>query len=81
MAFYAVGVDPTEDLGVLESFRQDQNHPWPVALPMGSMIADFRVLKQSTKVVFDKNGVIIYRYAFGRGGSQWPELFERVTGM
>ena len=81
MAFYAVGVDPTEDLGMLESFRRNENHPWPVAEPVGSMIADFRVLKQSTKVVFDKNGVIIYRDGFGCAGSQWPELFERVTGM
>ena len=43
VAFYAVGVDPSEDLELKESYRQQEGHPWPVADPVGSMLRDLKI--------------------------------------
>ena len=56
VAFYVVGTDPTESLGRLEKYRKEEGYPWPVAEPVGRMLADFRILRQSTKIAFDSRG-------------------------
>jgi thiol-disulfide isomerase/thioredoxin len=73
--FYAVGSDPTEALERLESFRQGQGHPWPVATVQGTLLRDLEVLVQSTKVAINSEGVIVYRSGYGQGG---PEEWRRV---
>ena len=81
MAFYAVGTDPSETLEDLEQQRQREGFPWPVAEPQGSMLRDFEVLVQSTKVAIDSQGVIIYRDGFGEGGDDdWRKAFQDLAG-
>ena len=78
--FYAVGANPTVDVGKLESYRQEQGYPWPVAQPVGDTIRDFDVRVQSTKVAFNSQGVIIYREGFGRGGEDvWHDVFQELA--
>jgi len=80
VAFYAVGVDPTEDIEELEAYRVKQGYPWPVAQPGQGMLADFRVTTQSTKVAFASAGVIRYRDGYGRGDdATWRRLFEELA--
>ena len=77
---YAVGIDPTEGLDVLERYREEQGYPWPIALPDPKMLSSFGVLSQSTKVAIDAGGTIIYRDGYGRGDPDtWREVFSRLA--
>ena len=79
VAFYAVGTDPREDLEQLESYRERQEHPWPVAVSQGAMLKDLNVFVQSSKVAFDAQGLIVYRDGYGGGGpEEWRQVFEEL---
>ena len=81
VAFYAIGVDPTESLDQLDSYREKQGYPWPIAAPGHRMLSDFRVLNQSTKVAIDCGGIITYRDGYGRGDeTRWRQVFAELAG-
>ncbi len=81
VAFYAVGTDPSESLERLEEYRKDQGYPWPVAEADRSVLSDFKVLVQSTKVAFDSDGIIVYRDGYSGGNEgKWREVFEQLSG-
>ena len=78
--FYAVGYSAIETLGELETDRIESGYPWPVSEPVGRVLADFRVLSQSTKVAIGSNGVIVYRDGKGRGDvDRWREVFQQLA--
>ena len=80
VAFYAVGTDPTESLQRLEEDRKEEGYPWPVAEPVGRMLADFRILRQSTKIAFDSRGSITFREGYGTGDEgTWRRVFEDLA--
>ena len=80
VAFYAVGTDPTESLRHLEEDREEEGYPWPVAEPVGRMLADFRILRQSTKIAFDSRGSITFREGYGTGDEEtWRRVFEDLA--
>ena len=80
VAFFAVGTDPGEELEVMEAYRLREDHPWPVAQPVGSMLRKFQVFQQSTKLAFDANGVIIYREGYRQGNEDtWRRVFEELA--
>jgi hypothetical protein len=81
VAFYAIGVDPTESLDRLESYKENQGYPWPMAIPSRRMLSDFRVLQQSTKVAIGGDGIITYRDGYGRGNeTRWRQVFVELAG-
>ena len=76
--FYAVAFN--ESLETLSASQSRSDHPGEVATPGGSMISDFRVSSQSTKVAIDANGVIVYRAGIGQGDpSEWEGVFKELT--
>jgi hypothetical protein len=78
---YAVGASPVDSLEGLESFRQREGHPWPVAAPEGSMLRDLNVAIRSTKIAFDADGIITYRASFGDADAEeWRQVFEDPAG-
>ena len=78
---YAVNVDTSDSLKSAAQFGQNQGWTFPVAHPGEGMIRDFKVTKQSTKVAFDGNGVIVYRDGFGRGDpGRWQQVFQELGG-
>ncbi len=80
VAIYAVGLDPLESPLELEQFRKEQGLQFPVAVPTSRMIADFRVLVQSTKVGIDGSGRIIYRDGYGKGGEDgFAEVIRNLS--
>ena len=81
VTFYAVGIDPFEDLDELESYRNRLGLPFPIAAPVDNkMLVDLRVRQQSTKVAIDADGFIIYRAGYGSGNSQlWREVFRKLA--
>ena len=79
VVFYAVGQDPTETLDDLERTRKERGYTWPVAEPVGKMLADLRVLQESTKIAFDDDGVIVYRKRGGGDIAAWPGVFRKLA--
>jgi len=80
VVFYAIGVDPTEGLDRLESYKENQGYPWPVAIPSPRMLSGFRVLQQSTKVAIGADGIITYRDGYGRGDeARWRQVFLELA--
>ncbi len=79
VAFYAVGTDPSESLEDMERYRDQQGYPWPVAEANRSVLSDFSVFVQSTKVAFDGDGIIVYRDGYGAGDEEtWRDVFEAL---
>ena len=75
---YAVAFN--ESLDTLSAYQSRSSHPGEVATPGGSMISDFNITSQSTKVAIDANGVIIYRAGVGQGDpNDWQGVFMELT--
>ena len=50
------------------------------AAPTGTMLADFRIVSQSSIVAIDGAGVITFRKGFGGGGSgEFTAEFEKLV--
>ncbi|HEU0021712.1 MAG TPA: hypothetical protein VFR55_08585 [Dehalococcoidia bacterium] len=81
VVLYAVGASPVDSLVELESFRQREGHPWPVAAPEGRMLQDLNVAIRSTKIAFNADGIIRYRAGFGDADAdEWRLVFEDLAG-
>ena len=83
--FYAIGQSPFESIELLESDRKKEGYPWPVAEIDTDVLKKLRVLRQSTKIALDHQGIISYRAGYGDGGpSEWRQVFidlvERAGG-
>lgn len=78
--FYAVGFN--ESLDVLSAAQDRNGHPGEVAKPSASMLKDFNVTRQSTKVAIDANGIIVYRAGIGQGDSnEWHGVFIELSAV
>ncbi len=76
--FYAVGFN--EGLDVLSAAQDRNGHPGEVAKPSDSMLKDFNVTRQSTKVGIDANGIIVYRAGIGQGDSnEWEGVLKELA--
>ena len=77
--FYAVGQDPSESLGQMERYRDEQGYPWPVAETDTSTLRKLRVLQTSTKLAVDNRGIISYRAGHGGGNPEkWRSVFRQL---
>ena len=82
LAFYAVGIDPTEDAQTLEQYAKEQGYPWPIAQSGREMLTDLKVIQQSTKLVFDSEGMVTYRAGYGQGNVEtWRRVIEDLIGQ
>ena len=74
--FYAIGQSPFESIEILESDREKEGYPWPVAEINPDVLKKLNVLQQSTKIVLDHQGIITYRAGYADGGpSEWRRIF------
>ncbi len=72
--FYAIGIDPTEELDVLVRFRDGRGYLWPVSKAPATMLPQYNVLGLTTKVAIDRNGII----AFHGSGVDPTQIWRRV---
>ena len=80
VAFYIVGIDPSEGIDILEADRKREELPWAVAYADEGMLEKLQIYTQPSKVAIDGNGIITHRYGFGKGDFEsWAELFEDVA--
>ena len=78
--FYAIGQSPFESIDQLESFRIKEGYPWPIAEVNPDILKGLRVLRQSTKIVLDHQGVVTYRAGYADGGvNKWREVFSDLV--
>ena len=78
--FYAVNMDPTDDIAMLEEFGKNQQYPWPIANSDRDILSNLNVTYQSTKIAIDDEGIIIYRDRMGGGDPDtWREVFEKLS--
>ena len=67
-------------MAVLENYRQERGHPWPVAVAPRQLLAALNVTIQSTKIAFDHQGTITYREGMGQGDdAAWREVFAALA--
>ena len=80
--FYALGIDPTEELGTLVGYKDGQGYPWPVSKAPAAMLPQYNVLGQPTKVAIDGDGVIVFREGYGvEPAETWHELFRELSQL
>ncbi len=78
--FYAVNIDPSDSFDKLEDFKRDQGYPWPLTHSDRDTLLRLNVIRQSTKIAFDSDGVIVYRERMGGGDAEtWQELFRELS--
>ena len=78
--FYAINVDPSDGLDDLAAFGEKEGYPWPIAQSDSDVLFKLHVTRQSTKIAFDENGVIVYRARMGDGDAEeWRSLFEDLS--
>ena len=78
----AVGFDQSESITELEAFRQkDGGTNWVMATAPSQTARDFNVFVQSTKIILDSDGVVLYRggYPADSAGS-WRRVLDDVLG-
>ncbi len=83
--FYAIAVSRNFDnLDRLESHREQNGYPWPVANIANEpgALAELNVASQSTKIAFNSEGVITYRDGFGGGNADaWHQVFADLANQ
>lgn len=78
--FYAVNIDPSDSFDKLEDFKRDQGYPWPLTHSDRDALLRLNVIRQSTKIAFDSDGVIVYRERMGGGDvEEWRDLFRELS--
>ena len=49
------------------AFGQSQGYTWPIVNPSVTMLTDFSVVSQSTKIAVDSKGTVVYYAKYGAG--------------
>ena len=80
MTMVAVGFGSTQSIEALELFRQNNGGTnWQMATAPSTMAVDFRVFTQSTKLIMDADGVVLYRAGYGStGADSWRQVLDAV---
>ena len=82
--FYALNIDPGEDLSSLVRFRDAHGHPWPVAQASAEMLPQYNLVVQPTMLFIDGDGVIVFRGGYGGNSlaiaETWHHLFQELSG-
>ena len=80
VTFLALSYAPTLDLGHGGEVWEQENWPWLIGEPLGTMARDYRIVISSTKIAFDSRGVIIYRAGFGEGDDEeFRQVFNKLV--
>ena len=80
MTMVAVGFGRTQSIEALELFRQNNGGTnWLMATAPAKMVVDFKVFTQSTKLIIDADGVVLYRAGYGStSADSWRQVLNAV---
>ena len=77
--FIAIDVDGGESASQIRSFKESNGYTWPMIPADGDVLSGYRVTRQSTAVVLDSNGVILFRAGYG-SAKNWQSLLDSLVG-
>ena len=70
--FYVVSFD--EDAGVIEDYIAEHDYRGVIAAqPVGTMLADLEIVRQSSMMALNAHGLILHRQTKG-DATEWPVL-------
>ena len=72
---YAVSLDRESTVEEVLQFGEDMELNYPIVFSGVSMVPNFNVKQQATKVVLDEHGIVVYRGGMGKGN---PDEYESV---
>ena len=65
---------------MLRRYHAEQGYPWPAAVGNRETIEAYNVISTSIKTSMDRNGVILWRYAYGVGSAaEWDERLRSLA--
>ncbi len=74
-----MGVDPTEENKVA-GFHEQNGFTWTTSPGDPTMLVEYGIRAQASKVALDHNGVIVYKPGSGSTGeARWRQLFEELA--
>ena len=74
-----MGVDPTEE-SKIAGFHEQSGFPWTTSPGDPTMIVEYGIRAQASKVALDHNGVIVYKPGSGSTGeAEWHRLFQELA--
>lgn len=75
-----MGIDPGEGAETLQSYRDQMGYPWEVFVGNRDSIVAYNVLTTATKLVIDRNGVIVSRDGYGvKSADAWRQVLSGVS--
>lgn len=76
--FYIVSFN--EDAGVIADYIAERGYrsPFIPAQPVGTMLSDLAVTRQSAMMALNAHGLILYRQTKG-DAAQWPAYLDRLA--
>ena len=75
--FYVVSFD--EDAATIQGFIDEHNYQGFIAAqPVGTMLADLAITRQSSFVALNAHGRILHRQTMGNAG-EWPAYLDRLV--
>ncbi|MXZ90917.1 MAG: hypothetical protein F4W95_01930 [Chloroflexi bacterium] len=75
--FYIVSFD--ENAQIVDDYITEHGYTDVIAVePVGSMLADLEITRQTTMIAINADGVIYYRQLSGDAG-QWPQHLDVLT--
>lgn len=77
--FYAVNIDTGDNLESLVRFRDEQDHPWPVAQAPAAMPQQYDITRIPRQIVIDENGVIVFRGGGAESEETWRRVFRELS--
>lgn len=78
--FLSVGWDPTEDHATLDQWSEDHAQPWPHGTDPGrELVRQFEVRTQSTVVVLDGEGNVVWKSGYGPGESDVRAALDQAV--
>lgn len=81
MTLIGVGFGSSQDIEELTSYQDANDIPWLMAEGPDSMVRDFNVTSQSTKLGIQPDGLITFRKGYGRADpGTWRERLGELAG-
>ena len=77
--FYAVNIDMGDDLDSIVRFRNEHDHPWPVAQASAAMPRQYNITRIPRQIVIDENGVIVFRGGGAETEETWRRVFQELS--
>ena len=76
-----IDIDPTESPDRIRSYQVREDYHFPASIADREIVRTFRVIRQSTKVAVDREGIVRFNQGYGtRDDGWWQQVFSSLAG-